>query len=426
MEMKDWRPFRIESVGEIFQKYFDAMQKYVYRIRFTSAEYQRREMRLDFKRLRLSLWASIRAILQCLLSLAIRFNRNEEVNSSFEFLKEKLDLDIRKFNLIIFLCILFMESYWLFSFHHVINYRLRIVNVFDDCIKNSDRILFLKNRQHLINGFVLVSFIIGTIAKITKIILLFSFCSVAAIIIYLTSILHNPIAIIVIVFFMFVSIQHFDGFSNIVYVIMIFFSFTLKFYHIRFKELIIRLRSIVSAIRMRNTFYYIESFAIRHLNEDYVKICDQIHRINVHSSQDFMFMEFMFKYVMIFSTYQLQKYSISHFMVIVFVVLTLQFFLITHALYFMAAKLPISNQLYYQLSVNIDARIQFKTMRKFQKRNGPAICTKLKANTFMQLINENRVGLSCDGMYLLTKMKLIEIFSLNVVLNILIYKHFIR
>ncbi|KAF7496175.1 hypothetical protein SSS_03359 [Sarcoptes scabiei] len=403
MEMKDWRPFRIESVGEIFQKYFDAMQKYIYRIRFTSAEYQRREMRLDFKRLRLSLWASIRAILQCLLSLAIRFNRNEEVNSSFEFLKEKLDLDIRKFNLIIFLCILFMESYWLFSFHHVINYRLRIVNVFDDCIKNSDRILFLK-----------------------IIILLFSFCSVAAIIIYLTSILHNPIAIIALLFMMFISAQHFDGFSNIVYVIMIFFSFTLKFYHIRFKELIIRLRSIVSAIRMRNTFYYIESFAIRHLNEDYVKICDQIHRINVHTSQDFMFMELMFKYVMIFSTYQLQKYSISHFMVIVFVVLTLQFFLITHALYFMAAKLPISNQLYYQLSVNIDARIQFKTMRKFQKRNGPAICTKLKANTFMQLINENRVGLSCDGMYLLTKMKLIEIFSLNVVLNILVYKHFVR
>ncbi|KAF7496176.1 hypothetical protein SSS_03352 [Sarcoptes scabiei] len=426
MEMKDWRPFRIKSVGEIFQKYFEAMQKYIYRIRFTSAEYQRREMRLDFKRLRLSLWASIRAILQCLLSLTVRYTRNEEVNNVIDYLNEKLDLDIRKVNTIIFLSIVILESYWLFTFITVINYRLRVVNVFEDCIENSDRILFEKNRQYLIDRFVLVSFIIGTVAKITKIILLFSFCSVACLIIYLTSILHNPIAIIALLFMMFISAQHFDGFSNILYVIMIFFSFTLKFYHIRFKELIIRLRSIVSAIRMRNTFYYIESFAIRHLNEDYVKICDQIHRINVHTSQDFMFMELMFKYVMIFSTYQLQKYSISHFMVIVFVVLTLQFFLINHALYFMAAKLPISNQLYYQLSVNIDARIQFKTMRKFQKRNGPAICTKLKANTFMQLVNENRVGLSCDGMYLLTKVKLIEIFSLNVVLNILIYKHFIR
>ncbi|KAF7496177.1 hypothetical protein SSS_03353 [Sarcoptes scabiei] len=359
MEITEFIPKKVNRMGEIFELYFKAIKKYGYRVDFSVEQYQNRSIVIDRKTFHSSFYSSCRSwflILYFLFSLTFH---QEKFYKPIR-IKDGIDLRIPVIALAIYL--ISIEISYLSVLIEILTYRLKTVKVFDALINFHESKLTYINHCRLLRNFFVARLLFGWVAKLIVFfsLILSSIVSIRSILISRDNfeLIREFITALIISY---VTVKHVAFIMNILFIVMVFFIFTLEFLAARLKQPIDFIESYVydpiKIVRIR--FDMMQSFV-----KDYAEIIWQIDRINHHTKREFFVGECIMKSLMILTAYLLQKQKKIDTLSFFVLFLTIEVAFVFNLLFYKASDLTDLNYKFYRIFTIYNARNQFVLRNK--------------------------------------------------------------
>ncbi|KAH7644385.1 hypothetical protein HUG17_6747 [Dermatophagoides farinae] len=455
---------QIVYINEIAEKSFDCIKYYVFRLEYSSDQYEQHQCRWnEFHSYYRTIWMTICSWISIGFMMAIVYwSLNDNSVAMIMDFEKQFQIQKSVF-LIINLVIIFiiLEHTWYVLFQKILNYnfksqKLLIKYSMNDDDDDQQRLSPQYHQQystfvHFLN-FVAKWFTIIMIMLNFQVFILISyqcFC-------YYSNGEMNLTYLSIFHLLSLISLWRSNYMIGQLFGAMKYLLFIIEFFKFSFQQIIFDISSLFPIVYIeqwpsycykrstlflyyhnnhRSHYYYL-NLNWKKFSENYVKCFTETSILNETLSSIFLDIEFISKSAFICGTLFYSQQIHMNLYSVLAILLFLSPFCYSNALYMRVAKFPSYNQFGYHYLFNWLARLQWfdnnnnnnnnrlklQTRRRYNHRLW--IRNQIKSNLFIQTISSmnHRFGFTCGQAFFITKFKFIEIFLMNFVLILLFYK----